>query len=92
MEGDLTSASETGTNINDRWKLIDSPYVEFVLIFLSDLIAIIEMNIRKNLLPRQVTADWSAEKNIKWSLVLGKIAGSHCNPLLVGCDHASYPA
>lgn len=46
---DLTSAPEKVINITDRWEPIDAPYVERVLICLSNLIAIIEMDIRKNI-------------------------------------------
>ena len=59
---DLTSAPEKVINITDRWEPIDAPYVERVLICLSNLIAIIEMDIRKNILPRQVMADWPTDK------------------------------
>ena len=52
MVGDLTSAPEIETNITDRWKPIDAPYVKYVLIYASSLMAIIEMGARKTPLPR----------------------------------------
>ena len=50
--GDLTSAPETGTNIANRLGPIYTPYMECVLMCLSDLMAIIEIYIRNNTLLR----------------------------------------
>ena len=57
MLGGLISAPETGTNITDRIELIYTSYVECVLISPSDLIVIINMDIRKDPLPIRVTTD-----------------------------------
>ena len=57
MVGGLISAPETGTNITDRLELIYTSYVEYVLISPSDIIVIIDMDIRKYHLPIRVTSD-----------------------------------
>ena len=57
MVGGLISAPETGTNITDRLELIYTSYVEYVLISPSDIIVIIDMDIRKYPLPIRVTSD-----------------------------------
>ena len=66
--------------------------MEYVLMCPSDLMTIIEMEIRKSPLPRRVTATWFTDKIFEWSLDLNKAARSYCNLLLVGIDHESYPA
>ena len=71
---------------------MNSPYIERVLIFSSDLMAIIEMIIRKDPLPRGVTAAWFTDKTLEWLLLLGKAGGIYCNILLVDSGHESYPA
>ena len=90
--GDVTNAPETRTYIADRWDPVDVPYMECFLIFSSNLSAIIEMDIRKSLLPKRVTIDLSTNKPIIWSLNLGKVVESYCNLLLVDNDHEFYPA
>ena len=45
--GDLTRALETGNNVADRWEQIDTPYVECDLIWPSNPVAIIQMNIHE---------------------------------------------
>ena len=57
MVGGLISAPETGTNITDRLELIYTSYVEYFLISPSDIMVIIDMNIRKDPLPIRVTTD-----------------------------------
>ena len=88
---ELTSAPEKETNITDWWKPVDTPYVEYILIYPSNLMITIEIDIRKHPLPRRVAAIWSTDQTIEWSLALRKTAGSYCNLLLVVSDHESYP-
>ena len=52
---DLSNALETRPNITDRRKLIDIAYVECVLMLPSELMIIIEIDIRNKILPRRVT-------------------------------------
>ena len=44
---------------------------------------IIDMDIRKDPLPRRITATWYTDKTLEWSLVLGKATGSDCSLLIV---------
>ena len=90
--GDLNSAPVTRTEITDRWKPIKVSYVECGLMCPSDLMIIIEMNIRNDPLPRRVTTTWFTDKTLEWSLDLGKAVESYCNLLLVENDHEFYPA
>lgn len=53
--GDLTSVPETGTGITNQREPIDAPYMCGVLIPSSNLMVIIEIDIRKHPLTRQVT-------------------------------------
>ena len=86
--GDVTSAPETGSYITDRREPVNAPYVEYVLICPSDLMAIIEMDIRKNSLPRRITADLSTDITLYGAAGLWRgRAGSYCNLLLVGSGH-----
>ena len=75
MVGDLASVPKTGTNITYRWNPIDDPYMECVLICSSDLMAIIELGIRKNPLSRRVTATSPLIKLFKEPLDLEMAAG-----------------
>ena len=52
---------------------------------------IIEINIRKDHLPRRITATWPTDKTIEWSLAFGKTMGDYYNLLLVDSGHESYP-
>lgn len=54
--GDLTSTPKTGTNSTNQWEPVDAPYVECVLMYPSELMAIIKMGIRNKTLPRRATA------------------------------------
>lgn len=55
MVCDLTSALETGTNIMDQLEPIYAPYLDGILIFSSDPMSIVEIDIRKNPSSRRVT-------------------------------------
>ena len=44
--GDLTNVTEKETNITEQWKLIDTLYVDYVLMYLSDFMITIEIDIR----------------------------------------------
>ena len=88
---DFTSAPETGTDITDQLKSRNTLYMECVLICPSDLMTIIEINIRKDPLPSRITATWPTDKTIEWSLAFSKTMGGYYNLLLVGSGHESYP-
>ena len=77
---DLNSAPKTGTDITDRWEPINAPYVDDVLIFPSDLMATIEMDIRKNPLPRLVTTTSLLTKSSMEPLYLSMVAGKLLYP------------
>ena len=65
-------------------------YIDCVSMFRSNLIGIIEINIRKKPLPRRVTTTWSTNKTLQLSLVLGKAVESYYNLLLASSDYESY--
>ena len=76
--GDLTSKPEIGMYSTDQRDLLYAPYMKCVLIYHSDLMAIIEMHIRG-----LRSAD-SLKKPSVESLDLGKATESYYNFLLVG--------
>ena len=82
--GDLTSAPETGSYITDQRELVDTPYMECFLICPYDLMAIINMDIRKIPYPYGLRSIGPLSKPSMEPLDLGKYAGSYCDLLLVG--------
>ena len=66
----MTSAPETGTDNGYRRCPHKVLYVKCLLVYPSDLMAIIDIDIHKNSLLRQVTATCSAAKTHEWSLDL----------------------
>ena len=81
---DLTSAPETGSYITGQRDPVDAPYEECVLIFPSNLMTIIEMDIRKIPYPDGLRPTGLLTKPSIEPLDLGKTAGSYYNLLLVG--------
>ena len=81
--GDLISEPEIGSYITDQRDLVDVPYGERDLISPSDLMAIIEIVIRKIPYPGGLRPTGPLTKPSMEPLDLGKAAGSCCNFLLV---------
>ena len=71
----LTSALETGTNIMDQLEPIYAPYLDGILIFPSDPISTVEIDIRKNPSPRRVTTTLPSTKPSMELLDVGMVAG-----------------
>ena len=59
---DFNSAPETGTIIMNLWGIRDSPYVNGVSILPSNLMTIVEIDIRKKILPIRITATLPLKK------------------------------
>ena len=70
--GNLTSASETETNIIDRWRHIYALHVEYFIMCPSNQIVIIKRDICTNPLTRRVTSNWFTDKTIEGTLALDK--------------------
>ena len=90
--GDLTSASETRIDIYDWWKSRNAQYVEYVLVYPSDLKAIVDIDIYTIPYLDGLRPTGLLKKTFMEPLDLGKAAGSYCKPLLVGSSHEFYPA
>ena len=73
--GDLISEPKIGSYITDQRKPVDTTDVECVFICPSDLMVIIEIDIRKSPLPKRVTADLPTDKTLYRAAGLGQGRG-----------------
>ena len=81
---DLTSVSETGTDITDRRGPIDAPYMDGDLMCPYNLMAIFEIDICNSPLPKRVTATLPLTKPFMKPLDLGMAADELLQPPTIG--------